>query len=93
MADGSLLGHPVSGSSGIGAVDDGQGHTIGKTVTYQMTAEAARINMEEFIANHCACVNIMINNLFKPSKVSTARYLLITASITRKVSFDHTLIV
>ncbi len=32
----------------------------------------------------------MIINLFKPSQVSTARYLSITVSITKKVSYDHT---
>jgi hypothetical protein len=38
-------------------------------------------------------VYIMIINLFKPSQVSTARYLSITVPITRKVSYDHTSIV
>ncbi len=32
----------------------------------------------------------MIINLFKPSQVPTARYLSITVSITKKVSYDHT---
>ncbi len=37
VADGSLLGHWAMV----------KGHTIGKTVTYQMTAEAARLKMED----------------------------------------------
>jgi hypothetical protein len=35
---------------------------------------------------------MIIIYLSKPSQVLTARYLLITVSNTRKVSYDHTLI-
>ena len=47
-----------------------------------------------FIANYGAVyICIMIINFFKPSQVSTTRYLSITVSITIKVSYDHTRIV
>ncbi len=47
VADGSLLGHFISDSSGVGVVGNGQGHTIGKIVMYQRTAKAVCIHMEE----------------------------------------------
>ena len=46
-----------------------------------------------FICECCVYVNIMINDLFKHSQVSTTRHLSMTVSHTIKVSYDHTRIV
>ncbi len=46
VADGGLLGYSFPGGSGTCAVAMAKGHTIGKVISYQMTAEAACLEIE-----------------------------------------------
>jgi hypothetical protein len=74
VADGSLMGHSVPGGGGA-CVQWAmvKGHTISKTVTYQMTAEAARLEMEDAEAQRLtieevdepSAPKIQLNNLDK----------------------------
>ena len=70
VAHGSLLGNIVSGAVAPVQWAMAKGHNIGKTVSYQMTAEAARLEIEDNEAqrltieemNGASAPRVQINN-------------------------------